>query len=175
MQEKDLKLRLKRSNGRWFQHLSNKVYFIDVASGCSLDSSSGAQTGNFFASNVIEFVTSCSCAQQRSFVLRPQHGGRAPLSPTANRGAAVSCSGWPLIKSGHVTKDAAWLTDRQIQANWQQSGGKGMKRGVGGFRTFPSLLPVCRLCVQVVFRGSAVCGGAFSPACREMHNTEERL
>lgn len=50
-----------------------------------------------------------------------------------------------------------------------------MKRGVGGFCTFPVLLPVCRVFVQDVLRGSAVCGGTFSPACRETHNTEERL
>lgn len=50
-----------------------------------------------------------------------------------------------------------------------------MRRGVGGFCTFPVLLPVCRVFAQDVFRGSGVSGGAFSPACREMHNTEERL
>lgn len=164
MQEKDLKLWRERSNGRWFQHLSNKVYFIDVASGCSLDSSSCAQTGNFFASNVIEFVTSCSSAQQRSFVLRPQHGGRAHLSPTANRRAVVSCSGWPLIKSGHVTEDAGWLTDQQIRANRQHCGRAEEKVwnavlvvSVPFLSSSPSAECLCRMC----WEGLQSLGGRF--------------
>lgn len=135
-----------------------------MARGCSLDSSSCAQTGNFFASNVIEFVTSCSSAQQRSFVLRPQHGGRARLSPTANRGAVVSCSGWPLIKSGHVTEDAGWLTDRQIRANRQQYGRaeeKVWNAVLVGSVPFLSSSPCAECLCRMCWEGLQSVGGRF--------------
>lgn len=45
-----------------------------------------------------------------------------------------------------------------------------IKQDIDDVATFLFLAPVCRAVVQDVFRVSAVCGGSFSPACREMSN-----
>lgn len=139
--------------------------------GRSLDSPSRTQPGNVFASNVIEFVTSCSSTQQRPFVLGPQRGCRACLSLT-NSSTAVSCSGWPL------SDQIMWL---RTQTGWRVDGFSLISRIVAERKkrtkhrfdaccTFLFLVPVCKAAVHEVFPDSAVCGGSFSPACREKGN-----
>lgn len=148
MQRKDHELSLKRSNGRWFQHLSIKLRSTDVAGGCGLGSSSRAQTGNCPASTVIELVTSCSSAQQRPFVWRPRRGDGARLSPTANRRAVVSCSGWPLSNQVMwLRAQVGWPIDgfRLISSITASGGGRTKKGKVqksvcpGGVQRFYSL------------------------------------
>lgn len=167
MHRKDDKLGFKGTSGFGLNVNLSLLHWY----GCSLDSSSCTQTGNVSASNVIEFMTICSSAQQRPFVLRPQHGCRACLSPT-NRRAVVSCSGWPL------SDQIMWL---RTQTGWEidgfrlirsivAEGRKGTKHGINDFCTFLFLVPDCRVVVQDVVRVSTVCGGSFSPACREMCN-----
>lgn len=111
--------------------------------GWSLDSSPCTQTGNFSASNVIEFMASCSSTPRLQSVF---------ISKQPNSRAVVSCGGWPL------SDQIMW---RRPQAGWQIDGfslissGRSEERYKTWYRWFlylsfprPCLQSGCARCVQ---------------------------
>lgn len=113
--------------------------------------------GNVSASNVIEFLTSCSSPQ-------PQHGCRACLSPT-NSSAVVSGKGWSLSDQVMwLGTQTSWRFDGfRLISNIEAEQKKCIKHRTDTFCTFLGAGCLCRGAFPV----SAVCGGSFSPACRE--------